>query len=708
MSNNNPKPDFNALFKLGTFTVNVPSDVHNADVNPSENNVIKTNGEYNVPNDKSGWNSFSVNVTPTITPNVADLMITNDVYDYVKEHHDGMVILPGNDPTVIEETMFDTHGKDYATSVIIDLNFLETELNIDPNHQKIRLSEEEEDFEIYDYEKDGDYDVRVKPKPEPEPEPTKNKSRFITFKSNTRDIIEDDPTYHNIGSFTIVAPILNSIVLPTGTYTFDIGIYNNENTTDYLGVKTITFTPSPPNVQPKTITIDTIGNNQSTTYNASSDNVDGYSSVTIINNTSSAVPLEDKNIEYNLGVNIPNTITPSSGYYGINRVTFSPITSGNVCTNLFQGVTLNEIQSRVNTELNLSTSLPTVVYNNQYFTINKNSVTNAMLYSIISNGNQQLQSDGGFNAYLWSDIPFIANSFNFTYRGYCDIHVSNDAINWTKVISVPGHYTDVKTYNVEVPQISASWKFYRFSFTGGWIYLNKITTLFCSNSSYNNQNVLLENNKRLTLTSNDINSTIYLNPSTGYNGFSDAIITVPDIRANPNLYNGYTSNSPLVISSSGTGTINIPTGYDGLGTIYYNITVPQWSPIQYSKCSCSTGYGANSSRDGVFSSNTISGDRNVPVGRIIIYVSAVTNNYCAACIINGKAYGYVAISGDWHYCEMAVTMHLDYIDNITCSINDNNNNPIVVFKPLIITDENRHTLLPNGSFDPQMYSFNLN
>ena len=142
MSNNNPKPDFNALFKLGTFTVNVPSDVHNADVNPSENNVIKTNGEYNVPNDKSGWNSFSVNVTPTITPNVADLMITNDVYDYVKEHHDGMVILPGNDPTVIEETMFDTHGKDYATSVIIDLNFLETELNIDPNHQKIRLSEE--------------------------------------------------------------------------------------------------------------------------------------------------------------------------------------------------------------------------------------------------------------------------------------------------------------------------------------------------------------------------------------------------------------------------------------------------------------------------------------------------------------------------------------------------------------------------------------
>ena len=87
MSNNNPKPDFNATFSLGTFTVNVPSDVHNADVNPSENNVIKTNGTYNVPNNKSGWNSFSVNVTPTITPNVADLMITNDVYDYVKEHH---------------------------------------------------------------------------------------------------------------------------------------------------------------------------------------------------------------------------------------------------------------------------------------------------------------------------------------------------------------------------------------------------------------------------------------------------------------------------------------------------------------------------------------------------------------------------------------------------------------------------------------------
>lgn len=569
MSNNNPKPDFNALFKLGTFTVNVPTNVNNANVNPSENNVIKANGEYNVPNDKTGWNSFSVNVTPTITPNVADLMITNDVYDYVKKNHDGMVILPGNDPTVVEETMFDTHGKDYATSVIIDLNFLKTELKIDPNHQKIRLSEDEEDFEVYDYEKDGDYDVRVKPKPEPEP--TKNKSRFITFKSNTRDIIEDDPTYRNIGSFTIIAPILNSIVLPAGTYTFNIGIYNNENNTDYLGVKTITFTPSPPNVQPKTITIDTIGNNQSTTYNASNDNVDGYNSVTIINNTSSAVPLENKNIEYNLGVNIPNTITPSSGYYGINNVTFSPITSGNVCTNLFQGVTLEDVQSRVNTELNLFTSLPTVTYNNHYFTINKNSVTNAMLYSIVSSGNQQLQSDGGFNAYLWSDIPFIANSFNFTYRGYCDIHVSNDAINWNKVISVPGHYTDVKTYNVEVPQISASWKFYRFSFTGGWVYLNKITSLFCSNSSYNNPNINLENNKRLTLSSNDINSTVLLNPSTGYHGFSNAIITVPDITPNPKLE----EISGLEYTSNGNYGIETKWGYDGIKSVDFRINVPQ-------------------------------------------------------------------------------------------------------------------------------------
>lgn len=299
MSNNNPKPDFNALFKLGTFTVNVPSDVHNADVNPSENNVIKTNGTYNVPNDKSGWNSFSVNVTPTITPNVADLMITNDVYDYVKEHHDGMVILPGNDPTVIEETMFDTHNKDYATGLVIDLNFLKTELIIDPNHQKLRLSEEEEDFEIYDYEKDGDYDVRVKPKPEPEPEqepePTKNKSRFITFKSNTRDIIEDDPTYHNIGSFTIVAPILNSIVLPAGTYTFNIGIYNNENNTDYLGVKTITFTPSIPSSLSKTVEIDTIQNNVTTLYLPQNDGEKNIMPVLSSNISSSKVTLITEN-----------------------------------------------------------------------------------------------------------------------------------------------------------------------------------------------------------------------------------------------------------------------------------------------------------------------------------------------------------------------------------------------------------------------------
>ena len=537
----------------------------------------------------------------------------------------GTLNLPSVLPALNTATAFNANGKDYATGVSIDLSELTyypsmpmAQFNNGNGGNIINITENNSrsTFE----ELDGNRkDIEYITTPEnPAPAPLMRSIVLQKSKGKTRDA-----TTSNIVGYidvNIPPPNINQTIRNNGYYNFNsdwTALVEGTEQNHKLDIQV------PADTTTKTITINSIGNNQSTTYNASTDNVDGYSSITIVNNTLSAVPLEDKTVEYNLGLNIPNTITPSSGYYGINRVTFSPITSGNVCTNLFQGVTLNDVQSRINTELGLSNSLPTAVFNNKYFTINNNSVTNEKVYSVLSTGNNQVQSQSSFAAYLWSDIPFIANGFNFTYRGYCDIHVSNDAINWTKVISVPGHYTDVKTYNVEVPQISASWKFYRFNFTGGWIYLNKIKPLFCSNSSYNNPNLILENNKEITLTNNDINSTVYLNPSTGYNGFSNAVITVPNITPPVNNYSGYTSSNPLIINKSGKGSITIPSGYTGLDTIYYNITVPQWSPIKYNQASYYSSGGTKLRTENLITRYVTS--EYLVEGQVFICVNKTTN-----------------------------------------------------------------------------------
>lgn len=555
MSNNNPKPDFNALFKLGTFTVNVPSDVHNADVNPSENNVIKTNGTYNVPNGKSGWNSFSVNVNPTITSNVADLMITNDVYDYVKKHYDGMVILPGNDSTVIEETMFDTHGKDYATGLVIDLNFLKTELKIDPNHQKIRLSEDEEDFEVYDYEKDGDYDVRVKPKPEPEqePEPTKNKSKYITFKSSTRDIIEDDPTYRNIGSFTIVAPILNSIVLPAGTYTFDIGVYNNENNTDYLGVKTITFTPENTNyylIQDQSFTL---------TQNPQTFNIpDSYNE--------NILPTIDT--VYSLSNYI------STGYGGNSSVFYySRSNEQQYLDRIFSTGGSNQYWYAYGTRsTNINTNTTQGAPNILGFNLGDSiKIKNIEFY--LTGAPDEFYLLGS------NDINFYDTMINMNDNGTILNYINNDLtpsnIIWHQTgipISNNVFHKEYKIFNNDNP----SYKNYVFIFIcnindRNWCFINGLK--FISNFKNAMKSVTITSNLP-TVNNADVNSqnnniinqnAEYIIPSdkTGWNSF--------EVNVQPRLE----EISGLEYTSNGNYGITTNWGYDGIQSAYFKINVPQ-------------------------------------------------------------------------------------------------------------------------------------
>lgn len=382
-----------------------------------------------------------------------------------------------------------------------------------------------------------------------------------------------------------------------------------------------TFVVNVPEPQPKSTTksieINEIQNGVSTVYSPSEDgDYEYYSSVTVVNNTQSkignpvlgsyntnnqtisittddvnthpyvnrgdlTIPLEDKTVEYMVGGNLPS-VNVSNGYYGIKSITYSPITSGDECIRLFEGVTINDVVSRVNTEIGQTEALNTIVYNNKYYTLSSGATTEELLGLVTGN---TYESKGVYKTayfYVWSDIPFVLNSFisNVLWSEQ-QLYGSNDGISWVNLTDVfwseddtPKHY----------PNLTLAWKFYRLRlYRDGTVYINKFIPMFCRESSYNYENLLLENNKQLTITTQDSNTTIYLNPSVGYDGFSNAIITVPRFE-NVNNFTDYNSNNPFQIEyseSNTTGVITIPEGYTGLGEIHFEIVKAKKRAVKY-------------------------------------------------------------------------------------------------------------------------------
>ncbi len=225
MSDNNKNK-----FVLGTFTVDIPSAVNNANVNPQENNVIKTNGNYPVPANKTGWNSFQVQVEngggsgDSIVPTQASLILDNRLVDYVKANQpDSLLILPNNDQNIMNMSLFETEGnRDYATEVVIDLEMLKPLIRLEPNQV---LTQNNTTYDAYDYEKDDDIDLRPQ------------NQRNIVYKSRdgSKAEVEDDPTYRNIGSFRVEVPPTPPVLYQyetinkNGTYIIPPG-YNGLNT----------------------------------------------------------------------------------------------------------------------------------------------------------------------------------------------------------------------------------------------------------------------------------------------------------------------------------------------------------------------------------------------------------------------------------------------------------------------------------------------
>ncbi len=88
------------LFTFGTFTVNVPQNVNNANVN--QNNIITQNGNYPIPTGKTGFNAFSVQV-PT----------ENDEIDNADVNEENIITENGQYNVPLDKTGFNS----FAVSV---------------------------------------------------------------------------------------------------------------------------------------------------------------------------------------------------------------------------------------------------------------------------------------------------------------------------------------------------------------------------------------------------------------------------------------------------------------------------------------------------------------------------------------------------------------------------------------------------------------
>ena len=184
-------------FTLGTFLVDIPSQIDNANVAPNNQNIITDNGSYPVPQGKTGWNSFEVMVPESgcdIEENTATLTVDDTVVDYVQKNKQGYLDLPNADVVLQELTDFDTNGESYATRLSIDLSHVTPQLPLQPGQV---LTKNNTTYQFYDYEKDDDMDAREQSTP----------TRELRLREETRENDEpDDPSYKNIGSLRVEVP----------------------------------------------------------------------------------------------------------------------------------------------------------------------------------------------------------------------------------------------------------------------------------------------------------------------------------------------------------------------------------------------------------------------------------------------------------------------------------------------------------------------
>lgn len=435
--------------------------------------------------------------------------------------YNGILELPNNDLNNLVQ--WNRNNKAYETSLSIDLSDISTNsglLQLEPNQNKV-LKQETEQFEIYDYEKDDDLDIREKPTNSPL---NTKSTRLITLKNGTRDIIEDDPTYRNIGSFSVTAPLLSSAAISKNQSQFNISDYNQNNNTNYLGVKSVVLTA--PEYTACDLFIPTQTTNENMDQNnhliTSNPSWDVYTQ----NGTSNLWKLFDPtNTDYvstfwhdnqYLNVHFTGTgipLVPNKLIYKYNKI--GPNDDNNRWHRYYIVLLGSDNNVDWTTLLDINFDSDPMVGDRQYYNENANQIE------------IPINNYHGYTYYQFKTMAWDNWDNQFNYWNLLNCHSEQET---------PTTINNYDEYTVSNPlQINSTG-------TGTISIPNGYTGL--GNVNYN--------------------------------------VNVPTV----NNYTGYTTSSPLQINSTGTGTITIPQGYTGLGNVNYNVNIN--SKIRINKFSYSS------------------------------------------------------------------------------------------------------------------------
>lgn len=461
----------------------------------------------------------------SITPNKATLKISDPVINLVRREgsmFDGKITLPN--PVFNVLTDFENNNKDYATELEIDVNGLTL-----PNLKNGIVVNQQGEWNVVNNDGNND-DIEFEKDSSPTPQLLIKKAPLL------RDDPTEDDTETKLGSFTvnIPPPNISQTIQNNGYYNF-----NEDWTALIQGTE-----------QNHKLHI------QVPTSGSGSANI-----LSLITNILSP-PTWDGQIENTKTItnvfNISNyNQTNNTNYDGVSEV----ITTGELVRYVWNGedswtdYTIEEYNQENNTNyigfssIDLGTNFPSgsgniynepVVFRQSGYYMNMQEIAmaanNPMLEMYDGISNITIDVSGGDSSSANIGIITVPT---ITTNGQTIIRTWEPSEN-------PDGYDawDQVTINVEVPQ---------------------------------NQN--LEQNKELNISNSEFGSTVYLNPSTGYDGFSNAIINVP----NPNLY-----TLPTITNN---GTYDLPTGYDGFASPITINTPTSVSPVLYFIGSVGTEYG---------------------------------------------------------------------------------------------------------------------
>lgn len=279
--------------------------------------------------------------------------------------------------------------------------------------------------------------------------------------------------------------------------------------------------------------------------------------------------LQNKTINYELPYSPPTIITADSGYDGLQSVTFN-------CSS--EVLSTMEYPDRILTSSDVTNGYINIQNNYRlYMTrVTTNEEFSADNLYVFFDGNQDTTwaITPTHQLTIEFDVPKIINGYKInggntttSRNNLKELYGSNDGIVWTKLLS----NNDNQTFHYNNQTIPYKYYGFRATNSNGYnVVIYEFRFLFCNTYPNYQSPIVLENNKELLIDSSNNQTTIYLNPSIGYDGFTNAIITT---NVTPNLYNGYTAENPLILDNNGTGTITIPENYTGLGAVHYNVAV---------------------------------------------------------------------------------------------------------------------------------------